>query len=350
MAWSDREWFLEGAAVNVSLLGFGDNPSGNYVLDGVEVSKINADLSATSDYTQAKKLAENSGLCFVGVQRNGKFDLTEDEARKMLNIGGNPNGRSNSDVVKPWINALDIIGLPRKMFIIDFGTDMIISEAAKYEVPFNHVEKYVKPIRAKLRRKNYVEKWWLFAEARPGLRKAIANLSRYIATPLVSKHRVFIWMNSHVIPENLVVVIAREDDYFFGVLHSKVHQTWVLKKGTALEDRPRYSQSSTFETFPFPFSPGKEPKNHPAVQSIGQSAKELIEQRDNWLGAEGLTENEKKKRTLTNLYNEYPTWLRFAHKKLDEAVFAAYGWDSNLSEEEIMEKLLELNLEKSKSK
>ena len=54
-----------------------------------------------------------------------------------------------------------------------------------------------------------------------------------------------------------------------------------------------------------------------------------------------------KKRTLTNLYNERPTWLALAHQKLDAAVFAAYGWDPAMSDEEILERLLALNLERA---
>ena len=118
----------------------------------------------------------------------------------------------------------------------------------------------------------------------------------------------------------------------------------------------RYTPTSTFETFPFPWAPGQEPKDDPRVQAISQAAKELVEQSDRWLNAasspqgEGLSEAEKKKRTLTNLYNQRPTWLDLAHKRLDEAVFAAYGWKNDLSDEEILEKLLALNLERSKSK
>jgi hypothetical protein len=89
-------------------------------------------------------------------------------------------------------------------------------------------------------------------------------------------------------------------------------------------------------------------KGDPRVKAIASAAKELVEQRDRWLNAEGLIEAEKRKRTLTNLYNQRPTWLDLAHKKLDEAVFAAYGWKSELSDEEILEKLLALNLERAR--
>jgi hypothetical protein len=83
------------------------------------------------------------------------------------------------------------------------------------------------------------------------------------------------------------------------------------------------------------------------VKAIAQAAKELVEQRDRWLNAEGLSEAEKKRRTLTNLYNARPTWLDLAHKRLDEAVFAAYGWKGELTDEEILERLLRLNLERA---
>ncbi len=58
-------------------------------------------------------------------------------------------------------------------------------------------------------------------------------------------------------------------------------------------------------------------------------------------------ESELKKRTLTNLYNARPTWLDNAHKKLDAAVFAAYGWSADISDEDILKNLLALNLERS---
>jgi hypothetical protein len=164
----------------------------------------------------------------------------------------------------------------------------------------------------------------------------------------MAKHHLFSWIPSDVIPANLIIVIAREDDYFMGILHSKIHRVWALKQGTSLEDRPRYTPTTTFETFPFPWPPGKEPKDDSRVQAVAQAAKELVEQRDRWLNAEDLSDAERKKRTLTNLYNARPTWLDLAHKRLDEAVFAAYGWKPDLSDEEILERLLALNLERSK--
>jgi hypothetical protein len=83
------------------------------------------------------------------------------------------------------------------------------------------------------------------------------------------------------------------------------------------------------------------------VQAIAAAAKELVEMRERWLAAEGLSEVERKKRTLTNLYNAHPTWLDLAHKRLDAAVFSAYGWPHDLTDEQILERLLALNLQRA---
>jgi len=100
----------------------------------------------------------------------------------------------------------------------------------------------------------------------------------------------------------------------------------------------------TFETFPFPWPPGQEPADDPRVEVIGQAARELVQSRDAWLNPPGASDAELKKRTLTNLYNARPTWLDNAHKKLDAAVFAAYGWPANLTDDETLARLLALNL------
>ena len=106
----------------------------------------------------------------------------------------------------------------------------------------------------------------------------------------------------------------------------------------------RYTPTTCFETFPFPWPPGQEPADDPRVEVIGQAARELVQLRDAWLNPPGASDAELKKRTLTNLYNARPTWLDHAHKKLDAAVFVAYGWPVNLTDEEILARLLALNL------
>ena len=142
-------------------------------------------------------------------------------------------------------------------------------------------------------------------------------------------------------------VFARDDDYFFGVLHSRLHELWSLATSSrhGVGNDPTYNNTTCFETFPFPWPPGCEPAGDPRVEAIAQAARELVEKRDRWLSPEGATEAELKQRTLTNLYNQRPAWLRMAHRKLDEAVLDAYGWPHDLTDADILARLLALNQE-----
>ena len=345
---SDRPWIQDGAAVRVSMIGFDNGTEKEHVLDGVPTAEINADLTGAMDLSSASRLKENAGISFQGTAQAGPFEIDHSTAQAMLSSGGNPNGRPNSDVIKRSINGMDITRRSRDMWTIDFGTNMPQDEAALYEAPFEYVRANVKPKREKVRRKNHREKWWLFGEARPGMRKAFAPLTRYIATPWVSKHRIYAWMPTSVIP-SLIGVFARDDDYFFGVLHSRAHELWAFRMGTWMGagNDLRYTATSCFETFPFPWPPGEEPEDDPRVEEIAGAAHRLDELRRNWLNPDGATEAELKKRTLTNLYNERPTWLDIAHKKLDRAVFSAYGWPEEIEDEEILQRLLDLNLKRS---
>jgi type II restriction/modification system DNA methylase subunit YeeA len=350
MAWSDRDWINEGAAVHISIVGFDGGGEPGHMLDGAGVEAINADLTSGEDTTLARVLPENANLCFMGTTKVGAFDLDADIAREMLAAPLNPNDRPNSDVVRPWVNALDITRRPRGMYIIDFGVDMPEARAALYEKPFEFLREHVKPVRANNNREGYRLKWWIHGEPRPDFRVAVAKLRRYIATPAVSKHRTFVWLPEEIVPDHAVFAIARDDDYFFGVLHSRAHEVWARAQGTQLrevESGFRYTPTSTFETFPFPWPPGKEPKSSPLVKAIAEAARELVKQRDHWLNPPKAGPEILAKRTLTHLYNDLAEgncrWLENAHRKLDEAVFAAYGWPAVLTDQEILERLLALN-------
>jgi hypothetical protein len=372
-AYSDRNWILNGATVHVSMIGFDNGDEKVRSLDDRVVDEIHSDLTASANLTQAKQITENKNICFMGPSAKGPFDIDDNLAHIMLMTKGNPNGKPNSDVVKRVASAIDLVQDQRNKWTIDFGL-MDKVEAAGYEMPFEYAKKNVYPIRSKNRRAAYAQKWWQYAEARPGMRAALVNKKRFISTPGVSKHRIFVWMETNVLCNQGTLVFARDDDYFFGILHSKLHELWARATGTQLREAEsgfRYTPTSTFETFPFPWAPGQEPTDDPRVQAIAQAAQELVEQRERWLAPSALTGPSPKyadgessrqtdnaylgedgrgqgsKRTLTNLYNQRPTWLELAHQKLDRAVFAAYGWKSDLSDEEILEKLLALNLARS---
>ena len=344
-AYSDKDWVLDGANVHISIVCFDDGTEENRMLDGVEVRSINADLASGLDLMQAKRIAENAGISFQGVTKLGNFEISQEVAHKMLRQY-NAHGKPNSDVIKRWMNGRDLNQTPSNMWIIDFGTDMSEVEAALYEAPFQYVVANVKPQRIKNRRRYYAEQWWLHGERRIEMRKALQGLNRYIGTSLTSQHRMFRYIDKNVLPNNTIIVFARDDDYFFGVLQSRIHTIWASAMGTQLEDRPRYTHTTCFETFPFP-RPTDEQR-----EEIADAARELNRLREGWLNpvdAEGkavMFGVDLRRRTLTNLYNEYEghTWLVKAHERLDAAVAGAYGWDAGVSEGEVLEGLLGLNL------
>ena len=359
MAWSNREWILDGAAVRVSMVGFDNGDEDSVQLDGIPVKTVFSDLTADVDITGAKVLSENRLVSFQGIIKRGSFDMDASQAKSM--IAADPR---NKDVLKPIANGMDITRWPRGKWIVDFGVGTPIETAQQYVLPFEYVEANVKPMRQKVRQTKSREHWWLHESSRPVMRKALIGKGRYIITSRVSKHRIFVWMSIETIPDSATVAIARDDDYFFGVLHSKLHEIWALRMGTSLEDRPRYTPTTTFETFPFPWPPGSEDTQSAAYQAISRAARQLHKERDGWLHPVGISGNALKERTLTHLYNalqvyrgldnmkvkpsagDFAPRLDELHCALDAAVCAAYGWDDAVldDEKEILRRLLALNL------
>ena len=340
LAWSDEPWVLDGAAVHISFVGYDDGSESDRVLNGHPASGINAHLTTGIDLSRIERLAENFGVAFEGVKKGGPFEVSSELAAEMLDLP-NPDGRSNRDVIRPWVNGADVSGRSRGMWIIDFGTDMSIEEAALYEVPFECIKDRVEPVRRTSR--TTIGQWWLHERSRKEMRLAIAGLYRFIATPNVSKHRLFVWLRRETLPSNALVVFARDDDYSFGVLQSSVHELWARRLGgqvREVESGFRYTPTTTFETFPLPECDDE------STEQIARAARSLDERRNGWLNPTGVSEAELKKRTLTNLYNQRSTWLEQAHERLDRMVYAAYGWEYPLESEEVLARLLELNIER----
>lgn len=380
-AWSDEPWVNDGAAVRVSLVCFGLYEAAMGALDGHPSEVIHADLTSGAglNLAAAKSLQQNADTAYLGIQKTGPFDIPGNLARQWLEQP-NPHGNPNSDVVKPWFNGLDITRRPRDYWIIDFGTDTSEADACLYETPFAYTKEHVQPTRVGKREARTNEMWWLFQWSRPQMRRAITGLRRFIVTPEVAKHRVFAWVVPPVVADKNLTIIARSDDTTFGILHSRFHELWSLGLCTYLGvgNDPRYTPTTTFQTFPFPAgltpcdTANGEPFG-PLADTIAVAAKRLNELRENWLNppewvdwaitpeeekagfpkrpvAKSGHEAELKKRTLTNLYNARPPWLDKAHKALDAAVAAAYGWTDYtpaMSDSEILRRLLSLNIQRA---
>jgi hypothetical protein len=388
---SDRGWIQDGANVHVSIVGFEINVATQPILNGKKINKINTNLDYESNIAEANKLIKNQSVGFIGPSPHARFDIEHELALKFLKESCNHSGKANSDVLKPVISGVDITGVNRRLWTIDFGL-MNLEKACQYEFPFEYCVKHIKETRIGKRGQTNV-KWWQYERPRSEFREQLGLNISYISTPRVSKHRAFIRIGSNVLSNDGTTVFARSDDYFFGVLHSRLHEVWARAQGTQLREREsgfRYTPTTCFETFPFP-----EP-TEPQRAKISEAARDLNEQRENWLNPPDWTKTDhlefpatvggpwsryidptthetrtfrgesfevgtarwprivprnadyakmlKSQRTLTKLYNDRPTWLDLAHRRLDEAVATAYGWPAKMTDEDILSALLELNL------
>ena len=379
-AWSDEPWVIDGAAVRVSLICFGrvdDEREVQARLNGRLVNEIYTDLTARSegtagiDLTAVRRLPANSNVAFIGDAKHGTFNVSGDQAREWLRLPANPNGRPNAEVLKPWMNGMDLTRRPAGKWIVDFGWHMSEADAALYEAPFRWVQEHVYPSRRQNNRAAYRKHWWRHGEPRQGMWRALKERRRYIATPRVAKHRLFVWCDTRICPDSSQTIFARYDDTTFGILHSRFHELWSLRLCTWLGkgNDPRYTPSTTFETFPFPAGltpnvPASSYAAEPRAIAIAEAARRLVELRDRWLNPPEWVEwvdepgpgypkrpvprdedaaKALKKRTLTNLYNARPQWLADAHEALDVAVATAYGWPADISGDDAIRELIELN-------
>jgi len=375
-AWADEPWTLDGAAVRVSLVCWGRDRVQAPILDGVAVPAIHADLTAgAANLTTARRLPENAGVAFMGDTKGGAFDVPGELARQWLLLPSNANGRPNADVLRPWANGMDVTRRPSDTWIIDFGWTMTEAEAAYYAAPYAHVAQHVRPVRATNKREAYARTWWRHVEARPGMHRALTGLQRFVVTPRVAKHRTFSWLEHPTLPDTRLFALARDDDTFFGILHSRIHEVWSLATASwhGVGNDPTYNATVCFETFPFPiglspYQPAATYIGNLRAQAISQAAQALVAARDRWLNPAELVDrvpevtlgfpdrvvprtpaaaNTLRTRTLTTLYNQRGkpegAWLDALHAVLDASVASAYGWAANLTDDEVLTRLLALN-------
>jgi hypothetical protein len=323
---SRQKWPGE-AVVNVSIVNWVQRPSEplqSFVLDGEPVVGINTRLRESKvAIEEYEVLPQNLGRSFQGPIPAGDFYLEPDEAREIL-------AREDADyaaVVRPYLIGDDITEessqRPRR-YVVDFGFRPL-EEAMNYPAALDIVRGQVKPDRDENRDKGFRENWWRFGRPRGEMRTAIESLPRFIAGNAQGKRFLFCWTDAAVCPSNLTNVFAFDDDYSMGVLTSSIHGVWAHSESSTLEDRPRYTPTSCFESFPWP-----QPEET-ARAEIGELAEGLIERRQAI-----CVENEIG---LTVLYNqvEEGAWADVAdlHRQLDEAVARAYGWPASVAHDPV---------------
>jgi hypothetical protein len=308
-----------------------------------------SNLKVGVDVTSAAKLRANKWLCWQGCKLVGSGFQIDRSHRDRL-IKDTPEIKEH--LPRFWAGR-DITKRPNERFVIDFfGMDQ--ETVKEYGDAYQWLSDRVKPYRDQVRRKNHREKWWIFGEARPGLRGSLKGLRRYIVTSEVAKHRIFNFLHW---PEDLIdgsiIAISHEDYWVFGTLSSKIHGTWALAAGgrMGVGNDPRYQNELVFDPFPFPDASDAQCAR---IRDLGERLDAFRKER---LAAHAQL-------TMTGLYNVLEKVragealsdadkdvyeagrvgiLREIHGELDAAVADAYGWPADLSEDAVLERLVALN-------
>jgi hypothetical protein len=340
---STQDWPGE-ATVEVSLVNWVRDPlksPSTYSLDGELLDEpISPSLKpASKSVDRAVDLARNAKHAFYGCLVNGEgFVLAENEARQLLKLG-----ESWRQVVRPYLDARDLLNSPGAKptrWVIDLFPRSLEEAATNYPEAIAILRERAKPHRDQVKRKIYRERWWLFAEPVPGMRKAIQPLSRFIAAPQTGKRTLFVWQESWTCPSHATTVFAFDWDYPMGILSSRVHRGWIGARMSTLRVDPRYTPSTIFMSFPWP-----DPREA-GEEAVSEASAALIGHRDQLCLDRDVG--------LTTLYNEMDEGahreLKNLHRDLDRAVAEAYGWPRRAAEDEdeIVRLLLERNLAISK--
>jgi SAM-dependent methyltransferase len=315
---------------------------------------LHADLTIGVNIAGTEPLLANSCLANRGMQLIGSgFIVTPAEARQMGL--GRVSGLEKH--IRPYLNGRDLTGASRKVLVIDLYGLSSEDVRSKFPEVYQWVLERVKPERDQNNRATYRDNWWIFGEPRKDLRVASIGLLRYIVTVETAKHRVFVFLDQSILPDNKLVAIASDDAYILGVLSSRAHVPWALAAGSWLGfgNDPVYVKTRCFEPFPFPdVAADQKLKIRTLAEQLDAHRKRQQDLHPNLTltGMYNLLEKLRSGEALTDKERQdhemgLVSVLKQLHDELDLAVFAAYGWPKTISDEEILERLVALNRERA---
>ncbi|MEG4815595.1 DNA methyltransferase [Microcoleus sp. K5-D4] len=373
---ADHPWDQEGAAVRIAMtaaelktchhataqigyvlheteVGIPEEIAQNLRINLIHVDRILSNLDSGANVSSTQKLRANQNLSSKGMMLASQGFIINQQQLKLLGYS-----TSLPSVIKHYRNGRDLIQSKSDLFIIDLFGLTELEVRSRYQDIYQWILERVKPERSTNNRKAYRDNWWIFAEARAKIRPAINTLERYIATPRTTKHRFFTFLEIDVFPESEVIMIALGDAYHLGVLSSQIHAKWCLANGGSMGvyiGNIRYNNSVCFDPFPFP----------DPTDTQKQTIRELGERLDSHRKRVQATHPEV---TITAMYNlleklrqseplndkdkafnqkALVSTLKQIHDELDAAVFAAYGWESTLTDDQILENLVTLNAQRA---
>ncbi|MEP6520122.1 class I SAM-dependent DNA methyltransferase [Microcoleus vaginatus FACHB-2002] len=367
----DHPWADGGAAVTVAMTGVelkdnkknakspilglllnegeGDNPEDKADLVKLifkAVDLIFSNLKIGIDVTKSHSLKSNLDITSKGFELGGLGFIVPPDNIKIL----------EREIIHSFLTGRDLAQSPEERYVIDVNHLSEQELELKYPKTYQWLIENVKPVRdinndLRLRRE-----WWRYRRSNAIMRDGIQDIDGYILTPRTAKHRCFTFRSKNVLPESEIIVIFLNDMYYLGVLSSKIHVTWALAAGGDLGgNTPRYNNSVCFDPFPFP----------DPTDTQKQTIRELGERLDSHRKRVQATHPEV---TITGMYNlleklrqgeslndkdkafnqkALVSTLKQIHDELDAAVFAAYGWEPTLTDDQILENLVTLNAQRA---
>ncbi|HLT36605.1 MAG TPA: type IIL restriction-modification enzyme MmeI, partial [Enhygromyxa sp.] len=293
-----------------------------YRLDGREVARIDSHLTESPERPPPVALPGNRGCCYIGAYVLGSgFFVNDDQAAALID-----ECPATVEVLKPVLGGAELNRDPRQApsrTIIDLGDATREAAAARWPAALALLERRVAPERARCRRRAYRELWWQFGERQASLYDlALPAIEHCHVRSSVSKHHAVARVSARIVFPHTVVVFAVASHSFFAVIQARIHEVWARLWCSSLEDRPRYTPSTCFETFAFP---DIDPRaTIPGLERIGRRlerarAKYMIDHDCGLTTTYNLLKDpERRDPELVR--------LRQLHEQLDHEVLAAYGW------------------------
>ncbi|OYW55318.1 MAG: restriction endonuclease subunit M [Rhizobiales bacterium 12-68-15] len=326
------------------------------------IGTINSDLTIGGDVTGAPPLRANDFICSNGMKPLGAGFIVSGEHASLVGLGHRAGAERH---IVQYRNGRDLMAQPRDCYALDFfglsseQLRQLFPEAYQHLVRTVKGEREVAAERSQTRdAQEYAEKWWLFCKPRQELRAFVSKLSRFIVTVQTAKHRVFAFFDAKLMPDQTLMVFGLDDAYFLGVLSSCIHAFWTLRTCSWLGvgNDSRYIKTRSFDPFPFP----------DATEPLKADIRAVAEELDAFRKAR---QAEHPRLTLTQMYNVLEKLkagapleaedtrirdeglvliLKELHERLDALVFDAYGWPRDLTDEEIITRLVALNKERAR--
>ena len=304
------------------------SPDGPFDLDAQMVPQITAYLFHAGGHENPTALHANAHKSFVGSYPLGMgFTFDDTDKKGVANSIAEMHrliakDHRNAERIFPYIGGDELNNSPAHQhhrYIIDFF-DLSLEQASHWPDLIDIVRRKVKPDRDHQKRDANRERWWQYAEKRPGLYAAVQGLSRVLVMGQTSKFRALTFLPIPMVYDQKLIVFPTSSFAFFAVMQSRLHDAWALFFGSSLEDRPVYTPSDCFETYPFP-------ENYQHARTLEYLGEEYYKCR----AALMVRNNEGLTATYNRLHDPVEVsadifGLRELHQAMDRAVLDAYGW------------------------